>query len=49
MDLADGTLVALAEQEGVGKVFTLDAHFYAYRWRERLPFEILPSAARPGA
>lgn len=42
MDLADATIVTLAEQEGVGTVFTLDDHFYAYRWRERLPFEVVP-------
>jgi uncharacterized protein len=42
MDLADATLVTLAEREGVGSVLTLDGHFHAYRWRDRHPFEVIP-------
>src|SRR6476660_4583811 len=34
MDLADATLVALAELRGWPKIFTLDSHFYAYRLRD---------------
>lgn len=37
MDLADATLVALAEERGLRRVFTLDAHFRVYRFRGRQP------------
>jgi predicted nucleic acid-binding protein len=43
MDLADATLVALAESEGVSKVFTLDhKDFSVYRFRQRKRFVLLP-------
>jgi predicted nucleic acid-binding protein len=42
MDLADATLVALAESLGQRQVFTLDADFQVYRWRDREPFELTP-------
>jgi predicted nucleic acid-binding protein len=43
MDLADATLVALAEQEGYRTVFTLDSDFSVYRIRGRLPFRTIPA------
>jgi uncharacterized protein len=43
MDLADATLVALAEEEGHQTVFTLDSDFSVYRIRGRLPFRTIPA------
>jgi predicted nucleic acid-binding protein len=43
MDLADATLVALAEEEGHRTVFTLDSDFGVYRIRGRLPFRLIPA------
>ena len=42
MDLADATLVALAERRGLYRVFTLDADFRIYRIKGRKPFELVP-------
>lgn len=42
MDLADATLVALAEELGVKRIFTLDADFDIYRIHGRARFELLP-------
>lgn len=42
MDLADATLVALAEEQGHRRIFTLDADFHVYRLRGRHHFEMLP-------
>lgn len=42
MDFADATLVALAEREGLARVFTLDSDFRVYQLRRRGAFEILP-------
>ena len=44
MDLADATLVALAEEEGRRTVFTLDSDFSVYRLHGRLPFRTLPAS-----
>jgi predicted nucleic acid-binding protein len=44
MDLADATLVALAEEEGHRTAFTLDSDFRVYRIRGRLPFRTLPAS-----
>ncbi len=43
MDLADATLVALAEERGQRKVFTLDADFHVYRLLGRQRFETIPA------
>jgi predicted nucleic acid-binding protein len=43
MDLADATLVALAEERGERRIFTLDSDFRVYRMHGRIRFEILPS------
>jgi predicted nucleic acid-binding protein len=42
MDLADATLVALAETLGTTRIFTLDADFRAYRLHGRKAFDIIP-------
>lgn len=42
MDLADATLVALAEEQGDRRIFTLDADFHVYRLRGRHSFETVP-------
>jgi predicted nucleic acid-binding protein len=42
MDLADATLVALAEEQGHRKVFSLDSDFHIYRIRGRLRFDVVP-------
>jgi predicted nucleic acid-binding protein len=43
MDFADATLVALAEDLGIGRVLTLDRRgFTTYRWRTNKRFTILP-------
>lgn len=42
MDLADASLVLLAEHLGTGKILSTDARdFGAYRWKNRHPFENL--------
>jgi predicted nucleic acid-binding protein len=45
MDLADATLVALAEALGTRRVFTLDSDFRVYRYKGRLAFELVPADA----
>ncbi len=42
MDLADATLVALAEERGTARVFTLDSDFRVYRLRGRQGFDVVP-------
>jgi len=42
MDLADATLVALAEQRRDRRIFTLDDDFRVYRLHGRAHFEIAP-------
>ena len=42
MDLADGSLVILAEHIGSGRIFSTDRRdFGAYRWKSRRPFHNL--------
>jgi predicted nucleic acid-binding protein len=43
MDLADATLVALAEERGDRRIFTLDTDFHIYRFRGRQRFETIPT------
>jgi len=39
MDLADGSLVLLAEHLGHGRIVSTDRRdFHAYRWKNRHPF-----------
>lgn len=42
MDLADASLVAVAEALDIAQVFTLDSHFYAYRIGGKRPFIVVP-------
>lgn len=42
MDLADATLVALAEARGFRRIFTLDGRFRAYRLANRGTLEVVP-------
>lgn len=42
MDLADATLVALAEERGERRMFTLDSDFRIYRLHGRHLFDIIP-------
>lgn len=43
MDLADATLIALAESQNLRTIFTLDEHFRAYRLRSRRYLNVVPS------
>ena len=43
MELADATLVALAEERGDRRIFTLDTDFQIYRFRGRQRFETIPT------
>jgi len=42
MDLADATLVALAEERGLGTIFSLDRDFKVYRLARGKPLKVLP-------
>ena len=42
MDLADASLVVVAERLNLHRIFTLDSHFYAYRINSTQPFEVVP-------
>jgi uncharacterized protein len=42
MDLADATLVALAEERRLTRIFTLDDDFHIYRIAGRRRFEVVP-------
>jgi uncharacterized protein len=46
MDLADATLVAVAEERGTRRVFTLDSDFQVYRLHGRQRFDVVPAARR---
>ncbi len=43
MDLADASLVALAEDKKLRRIFTLDRHFQVYRLLGKRRFEIVPA------
>ncbi len=42
MDLADATLVAVADQLGRSRIFTIDSDFTVYRRANRRPFTLIP-------
>ena len=42
MDLADASLVALAEERGLTRIFTLDHHFRVYRLPRGRAFDVVP-------
>lgn len=43
MDLADATLVALAESIDLTQIFTLDSDFFVYRINDKTAFEVVPN------
>jgi predicted nucleic acid-binding protein len=43
MDLADATLVALAEERGYRRIFALDSDFEVYRLHGRQRFDVVPT------
>lgn len=44
MDLADATLVALAEEQGLRRIFTVDSDFYVYRLSTGRQLTVVPGA-----
>jgi uncharacterized protein len=42
MDLADASLVTLAERKKVNRIFTLDSDFYIYRLYGKESFDVIP-------
>jgi predicted nucleic acid-binding protein len=42
MDLADASLVTIAESLGLRKIFTLDSDFHIYRIGNKEPFDVIP-------
>ena len=42
MDLADASLVAVAEALDFKRVFTLDSDYRVYRWKGRKHFDLVP-------
>lgn len=42
MDLADASLVAVAESRGFDRVFTIDSDFYVYRLADGSALEVVP-------
>lgn len=42
MDLADASLVAVAETHSLGRVFTLDSDFHVYRLADGSAFTVIP-------
>ena len=42
MDLADASLVAVAESQKIKQLFTLDSDFYVYRLYDKDAFEVIP-------
>ena len=43
MDLADASLVAVAESQKIKRIFTLDSDFYVYRLYDKDAFEVIPN------
>jgi len=43
MNLADASLVALAEERDTNRVFTLDRDFHVYRFKGRRRFDVVPA------
>jgi len=42
MDFADASLIVLAEQRSMTRIFTLDSHFHAYRLHGRQRLDVVP-------
>ncbi|HEY6329547.1 MAG TPA: hypothetical protein VI756_09420 [Blastocatellia bacterium] len=45
MDLADASLIVIAESTGSRQVFILDSDFFVYRVFDKDPLEIIPAIA----
>ena len=45
MDLADASLVSVAERLSIQRIFTLDSDFYVYRIKKMGTFEVIPAGA----
>ena len=45
-DLADATLVAIAETVNVTRIFSIDSDFYVYRMTDGHHFEVIPGPVR---
>ncbi|WP_242541310.1 hypothetical protein [Phormidium pseudopriestleyi] len=43
MDLANSSLVAVAESQKIKRIFTLDSDFYVYRLYDKDAFEVIPA------
>ena len=41
MDLADASLIAVAESRGIAQLFTLDSDFYIYRLADGSVLEVI--------
>ena len=48
MDLADASLVALAEAEGHTRIFSIDSDFYVYRLADGTALEVVPGPTGRG-
>jgi predicted nucleic acid-binding protein len=46
MDLADASLLTLAEEQGYHRIFSLDRDFYIYRLADGTALEVLPGPVR---
>jgi len=42
MDLADASLIALAEAEEYGRIFSINSDFYVYRLADGTALEVVP-------
>lgn len=42
MDLADASLVAVAESQKIKRIFTLDSDFFVYRLYDKDAFDVIP-------
>ena len=42
MDLADASLVAVAESLKIQRIFSLDSHFYIYRLNDSNVLQVIP-------
>ena len=47
MDLADASLIALAEAQGYSRIFSIDSDFYVYRLADGSALEVVPGPIAP--
>ena len=48
MDLADASLIALAETAGYSRIFSIDSDFYVYRLADGTALEVVPGPTSKG-